>query len=321
MASPNLSELLTSTLANRSEEVADNVTDSNAILKWMQKRGSIKTCDGGTTIEENLDYAENPNGGSFSGYDIIPMAASDVLTTASYGWKEYAASVMISGREMSINSGKSKILDLMDARIKNAKATLANLIALGLYSDGTGNGGKDITGLAAAVPDDPTTGTYGDINRATWPFWRSQVEDTAATVAASTIQPAMNSLYVKTTRGTDHVNLILAGSSIYQIFEASLQPLQRFANADEADLGFTTLKYKGASVVLDGGIGGNQNTLKMHFLNTNYLKWRPHKDVNFVPLGPDRRHPINQNAVGAIIGFMGNMTCSGAQFQGILIGT
>ena len=51
---------------------------------------------------------------------------------------------------------------------------------------------KNITGLAAAVPDSPSTGTYGGINRANYSFWRSQkysgVTDGGSAVSASNIQ-------------------------------------------------------------------------------------------------------------------------------------
>lgn len=315
MASPNLTEAVTATLRNYSQEIADNVTNNNAFLTWLSKADSIKTCDGGTTIDEQLDYQENPNGGSFSGYDILPMSATEVFTAASFAWKEYAVSVMMSGREMGINSGKSRIFDLWKGRIKNAQRTMANLLSEGIASDGTGNGGKDVTGLAAAIPTDPTTGIYGDINAATWPFWRSQLEDTAATITTTTITPAMNSLWAKCVRGTRYPKLILAGESFFTIYEATLMSLQRFTTERKAKYGFSTLAYKDADVVMDNDW---MSAYRAYFINTDSLKWRPHKDYNMVPM--DERSPINQNAKGTFIYWMGNLTCSARKDHGLLIG-
>ncbi len=59
----------------------------------------------------------------------------------------------ISGLEMIQNSGKEAIIDLLDGRMEVAEAQLANRISGDLYGDGTGNAGKNLTGLAAAVPD------------------------------------------------------------------------------------------------------------------------------------------------------------------------
>ena len=58
---------------------------------------------------------------------------------------------------------------------------------------------------------------------------------------------------------------------------------------------------------------------RMYFLNTNFLKFRPHKDRNFVPLSPNKRYSINQDAETQILAWAGNLTCSGAQFQGRVI--
>jgi hypothetical protein len=51
---------------------------------------------------------------------------------------------------------------------------MKNKMGAAVYADGTGSAGKEIGGLALLVPDAPTVGTVGGINRATWAFWRSQ---------------------------------------------------------------------------------------------------------------------------------------------------
>lgn len=58
MASPNLSEIITTTLRDRSGELADNVSKGNALLNRMREKGGWKTASGRTIIQE-LEYAEN----------------------------------------------------------------------------------------------------------------------------------------------------------------------------------------------------------------------------------------------------------------------
>jgi hypothetical protein len=99
---------------------------------------------------------------------------------------------------------------------------------------------------------------------------------------------------------------------------ASLQNIQRFSDSDLAKLGFTTVKYMSADVVLDGGIGGDIPASTMYFLNTKYIFFRPHRDRNFVALDPNKRYSVNQDAVVQILAFAGNLTSSGSQFQGVL---
>jgi hypothetical protein len=78
------------------------------------------------------------------------------------------------------------------------------------------------------------------------------------------------------------------------------------------------LKFQSADVVFDGGIGGACPANHMFFLNTDYIYLRPHSKRQYVPLAPDR-FSTNQDAMVKLIGWAGNMTLSGAQFQGVLI--
>lgn len=58
MASPNLSEIITTTLRNRSGELADNVSKGNALLMRLKEKGAWKPASGRSIVQE-LDYAEN----------------------------------------------------------------------------------------------------------------------------------------------------------------------------------------------------------------------------------------------------------------------
>jgi hypothetical protein len=98
---------------------------------------------------------------------------------------------------------------------------------------------------------------------------------------------------------------------------ASLQALQRFTT-DSANLGFPSVKFMDADVVLDGGMGGAAAADNMYFLNTKYIHWRPHKDRNMVPLSPEKRYSTNQDASVVILAWAGNMTVSNSSLQGRL---
>ncbi len=317
MADPNISELATTTLEYRSPKIRDNFTNSNALLKRMSQKGNIRPCPGGRLIYEPLMYVENGNGGWFSGFDTLPVAAQSTITSPEFNWKQYICAVTMSGLEKIQNSGEAAVFDLLAQRIKGAEGTISNALNVGLYSDGTTFSGKTITGLDAAVPVDPTTGTYGGINRATATntFWRSQLYD-PATTSATNVQAQFNYLWALCNRGNDRPDLIIAGSSIWQFFMASVQTLQRFTGADVGDLGFPSVKFMGADVVLENA---TITATDAFFLNTNYLHWRPHTDTNMVPIGK-QRVALNQDAFVEMIGFAGNLTCSGAKFQGRLKG-
>lgn len=312
--------VLTTTLENRTGKLADNMTKNNALLARLSERGNIRPLDGGSSIVEEIEYGESDSYW-YAGYDTLTFNGPQLFTAATYDWKLLAAPVGASGEEILKNSGRERVIDLVEAKLKNAVKTLKNQMSVALYSDGTGSSGKQLTGLKVLVADDPTTGTVGGINRATSgnEFWRNQAKVNSTALTTSTIKGEMQAMYLKCSRGTDRPDLIVADDSMFTLYENSLVEQMRFTNNKLADAGFMNLKYKGADVIYDGGIGGACPQGHMYFLNTNYLRLRPHKDRQFKMIGDRERVAINQDAVYHLIGWAGNMTMSNAELQGVLV--
>lgn len=329
-ANSSISDIIATNIQSRTGELADNVTNNNALLRRLKERGNVKTFSGGNVILQEIMYTDSAtdNTNSYSGYEVLNVSQNSPISAAQFSITQYAAAVSISGLEMIQNSGKEAIIDLLDGRMQVAEAQLANRISQDIYLDGTGNSGKNITGLAAAVPDAPSSGTYGGINRATWSFWRSVsysgTSDGGAAVSSSNIQKYMDSVAVQLIRGTDKPDLIVCDNNYYSLYLQSLQAIQRITDGGNSGVGagFASLKYYGAGmssdVVLDGGIGNDATANHMWFLNTKYLMFRPHVDRNFVPIGGERQ-AVNQDAIVKLIGWAGNLTSSGPQFCGVLI--
>ncbi len=316
----SLSDNRLTTIESRSGTVADNVRKNNALLTRLKERGREKTFSGGSSILQELSFQANSTAMYYSGAEVLNISPADVISAAQYTIKQAAVAVTINGLEMLQNSGEEQIIDLFDARLDVAEASIENLITTGIYSDGTGTNGKQITGLQAQVVSSPSSGVVGGIDRSTWSFWQNQTFDFSTTLSASAsasnIQTGFDTLYAKTSRGSDVVDLITLDNNFWGFYMASLQNLQRFPGSSKmAELGFVATKFMNADVVLDGGIGGNVPAGSGYFLNTKYIFFRPHKDRNFVPIG-DERMSTNQDAIVKLIGWAGNLTASGLQFQG-----
>lgn len=316
-----IDEITTTTLRDRSAKLADNVTENNALLFRLKQKGKIKMKSGGRTILEELNYQENQTFKRYSGYETLNIAPSETIGSAEYLWKQAAVAVSMSGLEMLQNSGKAELIDLLEARIDNAEQTMQNNIASDIYSDGAADAGKQIDGLQQQVADAPSTGTVGGINRVDYEFWRNYVFDALtdgqAAATAANIEGYMNDVYAETCRGTDKTDLIVTDKNYWKLYLASQQNKIRYAADDLADAGFETIKFFGADVVLDGGVGGACPENHMYFLNTKYISFVTHKDRNFVPLNPDR-YATNQDAMVKIIAWAGNLTMRNAFLQGVL---
>lgn len=318
MAFPNVSDIIATTIEKRSKKIADSVSKNNALLARLKQRGKSRPFSGGRLIYEELSFAQNGNAGFYSGYDLLPVNAQDVITAAQFDIKQAACPIVISGLEMLQNAGPEQMIDLLTSRVDVAEATMQNLVAGSIYSDGTGYGGKEIVGLNAAVPLANTTGTYGGIDRATWTFWQNKIKNVSGT---ATLLADMNELWSNLIRGMERPDLIVVDATIWRAYVALVQDQQRFSSMDgagSAGFGFPSIKFMDADMVLDGGIGGFCPAGTGFFLNTKYLHFRPHSARNFVSLSPNKRYSINQDAEVQILAWAGNMTCSGAQFQGRL---
>lgn len=320
MASPNLSEITTTTIRNRSRQLADNVSENTALLMRLKERGNVRPVSGGETILQELEYAENQTYQRYSGYQVLDISPSDVFSAAEFAYKQSAVAVSISGLEQLKNSGKEQMIDLLESRVGNAERTFMNNLSNDIYSDGSADGGKQIGGLQLLVADAPSTGTVGSINRASFSFWRNKTFDFSSSLAASSagnIQTGMRRLWVQLVRNRDKTDLIVFDDDYYEKYWASLQTQQRFTNARLAEAGFDNLKFNTADVVLDGGEGGDAPSQHGYFLNTTYIHWRPHSQRDMVPLDPDR-FATNQDAMVKLIGWAGNMTLSNGALQGVL---
>ena len=316
MASPNSSftEVITTTLQGYSKQLADNVTSHNALLNHIDQKGNKMPATGRTIVQE-LEYAENATAKWYSGYEALDVSPSEIFTAAEFNYKQLNGNVVISGLEQVQNSGKEAVHNLLKSRIKNLEKTLKNTVATALYADGTGTDGKELGGLQSLVAD-AGTGTVGGINSSTYTWWKNKIYDFSGegiTASSSTIQAAMNNLWLQCIRGADRPDVITAGTTYFNFYWSSLQDNQRFTSDDTAQAGFMNLMFMSAPVFYDDQC----TATKMYMLNTDYLFLRPAKGREFVPLG--EKASVNQDAMVMPVVWAGNMTTSNRSLQGIIL--
>ncbi len=313
--SPNstYTEIVTTTLAGYSKTMADNVTNNNALLRHIDSNGNKMPATGRTIVQE-LEYATNSTTKWYSGYEVLDTSTSNVFTAAEFNYKQLAGNVVISGLEQVENSGPEQIFNLLKSRIRNLEKSLKNTMATALYADGTGTDSKELGGLQLIVPG--TVGnTVGGINSGTYTFWANQVYDFStegATASATTIQTAMNTLWLACIRGADRPDVIVGDTNYFGFYWSSLQSNQRFTSDESAAAGFMNLMFMDAPVYYDDQCPSN----KMYMLNTDYLFLRYAEGREFVPLG--EKASVNQDALVMPVAWAGNMTVSNRARQGII---
>ena len=332
MASPLVTsvdwgDVVTTTLEFRSKPLADNISNNNALLFMLRKKGKEKTFSGGREIMQPLRYAQNQTFMWYSGYEFLNVALNDTMTAARFPVKQASIAVTISGLEELQNASDEAMLDLIEERVDAAEDTFWNQMSAGVYSDGTGFGGKQINGLAALISKAPTTGLVGGIDRGAQTWWRNvsvnSNTDSRGVVSATNVQSYLNTTLNSVKRNSDGIDLVAMDTNYYNFYLSSLQTIQRIdSDGDEmAGAGFTSLKYFGAGkkvdIVLDGGKNGQIPANTAYAINSDYLFYRPHSGRNFKLIGGERIN-INQDAKVRILGWAGNLTINNSSLQAVI---
>jgi len=307
VSNPNFDALLSTTLANYRDQLTDNVFTARPLTYFLQDKGRIRMLNGGTKIVEPLIYGTNSTVASYSGYDSLSLTPQTGITAAEYDWKQYAASITISGIEEAKNNGEQEIINLLEAKIMQAEESMREGFNQMFFADGTGNSGKDWNGLGNIVE---ASGTVGGINRATGgnEYWRSYEENTAGALTLAQMATAYNTVSV----GNDHPDMILTSQTLFEKYEALLVPQLRYTDTKTADAGFQNLLYKAAPVVYDVHCTAGV----VYFLNSKYLTLVGHSGKWFAQT--QFVSPEDVDARYALILCYGNLTCRNAKKQGKL---
>ena len=307
----NFDEILSTTLKNYVPKLTDNIFSARPLFYALTNGQTIRRISGGAKIVVPVIYGTNSTAGSYSGTDTIDTTAQTGISAAEYDWKQYAATVTISGVEEAKNNGEAQIIDLLEGKIFQTQETIIENMNTMLFGNGTGNSNKDWLGLSALVG---STGSPGGIDAtdADNSWWRSAVTNQGS--SAITLA-SMATLYNNCSVGNDQPTIGITGQNQYEAYEALLVDQIRYTDTDMADGGFQNLLFKGCPLTFDGTLAGEG---KLYFLNTKYLQLVAHSDVWFKPTPFVR--PTNQDAVYSQLLCYGELTTSNCARQGFMYG-
>jgi hypothetical protein len=304
-ANSNFDNLLTTTLANYRKTLTDNVFTARPLTYALMEKGRIRMLNGGTKIVEPLIYGQNSTVGSYSGYDSIALTPQEGISAAEFEWRQYAASISISGIEEAKNNGEQEIINLLEAKIMQAEESMRESFNTMFFADGTGNSGKDWNGLGNLVE---SGNTVGGIDSNTYTWWKSYEDNDAVALSLADMSTAYNSVSV----GNDHPDVLLTTQTLFEKYEALLQPQLRYTDTKTADAGFQNLLFKAAPVMYD--VHCTSGTF--YFLNSKYITLVGHSDKWFSQTA--FISPEDTDARYALIMCYGNLTVRNRAKQGKL---
>lgn len=312
----NFDALLSTTLANYRSSLTDNVFTARPLTYHLMDKGRIRMVSGGTKIVEPLIYGTNSTVAPYSGYDNISLTPQEGVSAAEFEWKQYAASIAISGIEEAKNNGEAEIINLLEAKIMQAEESMREGFNQMFYSDGTdalgaggASSGKSWNGLGNIVSDTVAVGGI-DPTATGNAFWKSKVDAPASDKALALTD--MASLYNSISVGNDHPDFSVTTQTLFEKYESLLVPQLRYTDTKMADAGFQNLLFKDIPVVYD--VHCPEKTLFM--LNSKYIGLVGHSDKWFQQTEFVR--PPAQDARFALMFCYGNLTVRNRKKQGKL---
>ena len=329
--------------------MVDNIFKDSVLLASLREMGGVEMQNGGERIAQPLMYGTNSTVKSYANYQTLDTTPQEGMTTAFYDWREIGGTISISRKEERQNSGEAAILKLLEKKVSQAEMSMreelnAQLLA-GTVSSATfvpGNGNKDLYPLGYFLrklnATDPTTGgNVGNISGSSNSWWRhntavlnSAVYDTGNSFAIDVttyagMKVALRRMYNYCSRGSGgSPNLCMMDQITFETYENALDVNIRFQNTTLGELGFDTIKLRGATCIwdevtpdIDNGTAEVTAGTAM-FLNTKFFKLviDSETDVVVTPF----IEPENQTAKTAKVLFMGNTTVSNMRKLGVAYG-
>jgi hypothetical protein len=276
-----LDTVLNSSIENSRRKLIMASLKSNALMAWCFSTKRVEVEEGGYNITNPLTTGRNPNVTSTQYYDPLPVAQTDEFDTVEYTWSRVAGTVIISDQEEDENKGEVAIFKLLKAKMEVLEESIKEKFASYLYGAGAG---LDPLGLEALIPDDPTTGTLGGINRATEQQWRtSSYQFGSGAITSANIEEVHDDVLMDLTLKGDKPDVIFMGRDLYRTHRAAIRdklviPLKDLGQGGKGvtDLGFSGIAHDSIPIIYDEDCPVN----KMYYINSKYLRVHMLKGVN-----------------------------------------
>lgn len=177
----------------------DNIHQEYSQLSRMEKGKAFKSFTGGRTLIGSIEYALNTTVKSITPTETLDTTAIEVFDEFEYQWKQYAGTVVMTSFEEATARGSNAKFPLLPGKLENLRMSMRGELNSDIFAATTGN---DVNGLQSLVPDSPSSGTVGSINRGTYTFWRSkQTSGAQTTTAYDNLRAAMRTIRTSCAKG------------------------------------------------------------------------------------------------------------------------
>lgn len=330
MATPTddaLRTLYATTKEKLSGVIKNSIANNIPILDGCRKSGSMLVVEnGGRQFCEPAIIGDSQSIQGIRRGQPINVDEQTGIDQFVYTPAELGGSVHIYQRDLAMNGGEAKAVDILKAKITQLMDSLYNFMDVYLVGQNVDAAGASTAadtgsqvgwlGLKDIVPDVATQDVPGTgVSKTTYTKARSAVNTTsiaseAAFLTAQAGRSKFQAVYNSAAWGAKHPNLMVTSTSIWNAFQLSLQLNEQYVNAGGKDqaVGYPALSWMGDCKVVRGDNISN----RVYALNTEFVKFKTLSLANF-KLGDQIENYKSFERV-AKIHLMGQLEISGPRF-------
>lgn len=245
-------------------------TNTFLLTRIQRKQGA------GDGVGWRVRYAGNSSAGSYGETDSGVGAGNQAFKKAHLDWRLNKVEISVTGLAQAVSETGGTAIPALRTEIDLGIADLQGKINSQLMSDGTGNSGKDITGLFAAISD---SGTYAGLDRGTYTWWKSYVNANGGTPRNLTEELMWDVKSAVENRG-GRVTAIYCGSTQWYRYGNLLRSERRQQTPTSLTGGYQALDFEGVPLIK---VPGYPQT-RMDFVDESLLEYVVLKDFVAEPM-------------------------------------
>ncbi len=264
----NPTALVATTAKLREKQVVNAVNSEITLMMMLKNNKKIKTGNfRGSELAiplsykglDDVDDASLGDVGFIKNYATFsPTLGAETITHSKWEGAELVGHITMSYREQWQNSGSEAVIDWAEHKLENLEQTMLEVAANSLYGDGTGWSNNEWTGLGALLPEDPTTGTVGGINRADDAWFRHKANATGE-ITKDNIRDILDEAELECNRGTQTLDCKIFGKNIFRALQQEMHEKQRIMVTDaKPDTGLKYIYDSGSKVYYDAVCPANE---------------------------------------------------------------
>lgn len=281
--SEDTEDIFLATMTELDKELVNELKVDHPLWEYLQEKNLIKY-QGDISTDITIPLLDKPNSTvkDFTAYDDADLTPQDATSEARFLWGHIAGTQMYNREELTKNSGKYKLLDLIETKTTQLKESMNNHFAKKLIGEQNCDG-RSMMGLGLILKKDAVCGGINPTDTG-FGYWNPQkpMKGQAAFSLATDLRTGLRKLRRDCTMNNMSPDVYFMGEDVWDAHSAFVEGKSVIQlSKEQADryAGFEMLIDNGRFYMYDKNLPA-KTVWAFNFKN-RAVELRIHKDTNF----------------------------------------